>query len=228
VEFTIPLEVLGSEYEQVAGPSVTEYVRAGFAPTMLMVPVRKAVVALGSATNVTLLLPALPLEVICSQVVALLTALQLQTPGATTDAAPLPPLEGTVAEAVTSCQVHKVPACVIDTLFPAILNGGLVVRGVVDAAFDVNVRLTEPLPVPEEGETVTHGTWLDAVHEQLLPLAFTGTANGPPPPAMSGPLTPEASTVTLQAKASCKMLSIAPPMSIARFCAAVVELGATE
>ena len=67
-------------------------------------------------------------------------------------------------------------------------NGGLVVRDVADAAFDVSVTLTAPLPEPEAGDTVAHETGLEAVHEQLFPLAFTRMANGPPPLTASVPL----------------------------------------
>jgi hypothetical protein len=81
-------------------------------------------------------------------------------------------------------------------------NGGLVVRDVADAAFDVSVTLTAPLPEPEAGDTVAHETGLEAVHEQLFPLAFTRMANGPPPLTASVPLALEASTVTLHVSAS--------------------------
>ena len=140
---------------------------------MLMLPVRGAFTGFGSATNSTSLLPPLPLEEICSQAVLLLCPLQPHTPGATTDAVPVAPLYGTVPTGETSCQVHVVPAWVIETSFPAMFNGGLVVRDAADPAFDVSVRLTVPLPEPVGGDTAAHETGLDAVHEQLVPLAFT-------------------------------------------------------
>ena len=57
-----------------------------------MAPVRVALVGFGSATNPMLLLPALPLEMTCSQSGLLLCPLQAQAAGATTEAVALPPL----------------------------------------------------------------------------------------------------------------------------------------
>ena len=58
---------------------------------MVMVPVRAALVGLGSATMVTSLVPPLPLEEMWSQLVVVELP-QAQTPGATTLAVPVPPL----------------------------------------------------------------------------------------------------------------------------------------
>jgi hypothetical protein len=107
------------------------------------------------------------------------------------------------------------------------VTGGLVVREIGDEAFEVRTKLTVPFPVPEGGDTDTHGTGLDAVHPQLLPLAFTGMLKGPPPPTGRVPLTADASTVTEQASASWVMANVLSAMTMARFWTNVVELGAT-
>jgi hypothetical protein len=51
---------------------------------------------------------------------------------------------------------------------------------VTDAAFDVTVMPTLPLPVPEAGETVAKAAPLDAVHAQLLPFAVMPMRPDPP------------------------------------------------
>jgi hypothetical protein len=47
----------------------------------------------------------------------------------------------------------------------------LVLRDVVDAAFEVAVTLMVILPLPLVCESISQGTGLEAVHEQFAPLA---------------------------------------------------------
>jgi hypothetical protein len=86
------------------------------------------------------------------------------------------------------------------TLWPATVSE--VERGVTDAVFELALRLIVALPVPEDGAMAAQLAALDAVHEQLGPLAVT-VIDPLPPAGLNGLPEDDASRVTLHAIPSC-------------------------
>jgi hypothetical protein len=170
-------------------------------PAISKVPTRGAALVFGVAVNWTEELPAVPLDVMESQLGACELALQVQAPGAITPTVPLPPPAGTlpVSDARLNCPAQLVPACEILTLVLATVMAP--VRATAEVALETAVTFTDPLPVPFGGETVAHVAALDAAHEQLAPLVVT-LMLPLPPVAAKGSVSGEVSSVTLQASAS--------------------------
>src|SRR5580658_3139617 len=167
---------------------------------MVKVPTSGVALVFGAAVNCTKELPAVPLEVMVSQLGACELAVQVQAPGAITPTVPLPPPAGTlpVREARLYCPLQSVPACEILTLVPATVIEP--VRATGELALEATVTSTVPLPVPFGGEIVAHEAVLDvdAAHEQFLPLAITLMLPASPA-AAKGSVSGEVSRVTLQA-----------------------------
>jgi len=99
-------------------------------------------------------------------------------------------------------------------------------RGVVELAFEETLTPTDPLPFPDAGETVAQEAPLDAVHEQLAPLAAIPMVPAPPP-APNGPPRVEVLTVTLHDKACWTTVNNVPPMNTEPVLLTVVEFGRT-
>jgi hypothetical protein len=192
------VDVDGSMYEHGAAASVTVYVM----PAMSKVPVSGVALVFGAAVNCTKELPAVPLDVMVSQLACgLELAFQVQALGAITPTVPLPPPAGTlpVSEARLYCPLQLVPACEILPMVPPTVIDPF--RATAEAALEIAVTFTVPLPVPDDGETVAHDTPLDAAHEQFAPGAVTLRLTEPPTAAKTC-VNGDVSTVTLQASAS--------------------------
>jgi hypothetical protein len=80
-------------------------------------------------------------------------------------------------------------------------------RGALEFAFDATVMPTDPLPLPDDVPTDAHEAALEVVHVQLAALAVIPIAPEPPA-APYGLPRPEVSTVMLQDRADCTIVSV--------------------
>lgn len=119
--------------------------------------------------------------------------------------------------------MHVVPDWVIGNVWPATVR--FVDREVDDDAFEFNVTLMVPLPVPDVGATVAHVLPLEVDHEQFGPFAIIPTVPTPPPTANGLP-SREESTVTLHGVGSWLIVKGWPPIFSVPLRGSVVELAA--
>jgi hypothetical protein len=191
---------------------------------IVSVPFREADDAFASAANRTSDVPPEPDATIESHG-ALLAADHAQTDGAVTRTVPAPPTAGADPVSDPSSKVQVVPDSA--TLMVWLPTVNVPVRPVAAAAFEMMVTPIVALPVPDVGDSMAHGTLLDAVHEQFAPLAAM-PIDPVPPLAPYGEPRAEVSTVTLHASGSCVMTNGCPPMVRAPVRETVVGFGATE
>src|SRR6185437_2175097 len=136
-------------------------------------------------------------------------AVQEQAAGSMTPTVLAPPEDETDAPEVRKVNEQIVPPCVKLTDWLAMLTEP--VRDDVESELDVTVTLTEPLPVPADGLTVTNGFSLEAAHVQFAPFALIFFVTVPAPTEKGLP-SEEVSSVMLHAIPGCVIWNGTPPM----------------
>jgi hypothetical protein len=145
-------------------------------PAMSIVAVRALADALAATVTVTDP-PPLPVAGENETQVALEDVDHAQPEGPLMVRVAAPPPAAMLRDAGDTVKAQVMPACVTATGWPATVR--VVLRATV-VLFSRNVTVTEPLPLPDAGETAAH-IWLDdAVHEQPAG-AVTATVDVPAP-----------------------------------------------